>query len=135
VAAQLAKISIDVHVNSQPTGPFVEKVAGGLSDFYAFGTEMVLDSQWILDILVRSDGVQNFTGYANTRVDELIEASGEQMVTYVRDGLLEEVWRIVTDDVVYIPLYHPLVVWPMREDIEIPPDPWHRPRFRFARFN
>jgi peptide/nickel transport system substrate-binding protein len=84
---------------------------------------------------LRSDGVQNFTGYANARVDELIEASGEQMVTYVRDGLLEEVWRIVTDDVVYIPLYHPMVVWPMREDIEILPDPWHRPRFRSARFN
>jgi peptide/nickel transport system substrate-binding protein len=95
---------------------------------------MVLDSQWILDASLRSDGVENFTGYANPRVDELITASGQQMVTYVRDGLLQEVWRIVTEDVAYIPLYHPMVVWPMRENLKVPPDPWHRPRFRLARF-
>jgi peptide/nickel transport system substrate-binding protein len=134
LAEQLGDIGIDVVVNFQPAGPFLEKIAGGRSDFYAFGTEMVLDSQWILDILLRSDGVQNFAGYASPRVDELIEAAGQQMVTYVRDGLLEEVWRIVTEDVAYIPLYHPMVVWPMRANLEIPPDPWHRPRFRQAQF-
>jgi peptide/nickel transport system substrate-binding protein len=135
LAEQLGEIGIDVDVKSQPTGAFVEKVASRRSDFYAFGTEMVLDSQSVLDSLLRSDGVQNFTGYANPKVDELIETSGQQMVTYVRDGVLEGVWRIVAEDVVYIPLYHPMVVWPMRENLEIPPDPWHRPRFREARFN
>jgi peptide/nickel transport system substrate-binding protein len=134
VAAMLGEIGIQVDVNFQPAGPFIEKVAGRQSDFYVYGTEMVLDSQWILDVSLRSDGVENFTGYANPRVDELITAAGQQMVTYVRDGLLEEVWRIVTEDVAYIPLYHPMVVWPMRENLEIPPDPWHRPRFRQARF-
>lgn len=130
----LGEIGIDVAVNFQPAGPFIEKVAGRQSDFYVYGTEMVLDSQWILDASLRSDGVENFTGYANPRVDELITASGQQMVTYVRDGLLQEVWRIVTEDVAYIPLYHPMVVWPMRENLKVPPDPWHRPRFRLARF-
>lgn len=134
VAAMLGEIGIDVAVNFQPAGPFIEKVAGRQSDFYVYGTEMVLDSQWILDASLRSDGVENFTGYANPRVDELITASGQQMVTYVRDGLLQEVWRIVTEDVADIPLYHPMVVWPMRENLKVPPDPWHRPRFRLARF-
>jgi peptide/nickel transport system substrate-binding protein len=64
----------------------------------------------------------------------LIAAAGREMLTYGRDVLLEKVWRIVNDDVVYIPLYHPTVVWAMREDLDLPADPWFRPRFRHARF-
>jgi peptide/nickel transport system substrate-binding protein len=55
------------------------------------------------------------------------------MITYGRDALLEEAWRIVTDDVVYLPIRHAVTVWAMREVLEIPVDPWNVPRFRRAR--
>ena len=48
--------------------------------------------------------------------------------------MIEEVWKIVLDDIVYLPLYHPAVVWAMREDLELPADPMNQLRFRQARF-
>jgi peptide/nickel transport system substrate-binding protein len=71
--------------------------------------------------------------YANPRVDELIEKIKTQMVTYARDAYLEEAWKIVTDDLVYLPVRHGVSVFAMRTDLEIPPDPWDVPRFRLAR--
>ncbi len=35
----------------------------------------------------------NVGGYANPRVDELIEKIATEMVTYGRDAYLEEAWR------------------------------------------
>jgi peptide/nickel transport system substrate-binding protein len=74
-------------------------------------------------------------GYANPQVDELIDKIKTEMVTYARDAYLEEAWRIVTDDLVYLPIRHAVSVFAMRENLEIPPDPWDVPRFRLARFN
>jgi hypothetical protein len=54
------------------------------------------------------------------------------MVTYARDAYLEEAWRIVTNDLVYLPIRHGVSVFAMRKNLEIPPDPWDVPRFRLA---
>ena len=81
-----------------------------------------------------SQNYRNATGYANPRVDELIEKIKIEMVTYARDAYLEEAWKIVTEDVVYLPIRHGVSVFAMRENLEIPPDPWDVPRFRLARF-
>ena len=77
---------------------------------------------------------RNVTGYTNPRVDELIEKIKTEMVTYARDAYLEEAWKIVTEDVVYLPIRHGVSVFAMRDNLEIPPDPLDVPRFRLARF-
>jgi hypothetical protein len=59
---------------------------------------------------------------------------GTELVTYARDAYLEEAWRIVTNDLVYLPIRHGVSVFAMRKNLEIPPDPWDVPRFRLARF-
>jgi hypothetical protein len=56
------------------------------------------------------------------------------MVTYARDAYLEEAWRIVPEDVVYLPIRHGVSVFAMRKELEIPPDPRDVPRFRLAGF-
>jgi peptide/nickel transport system substrate-binding protein len=85
--------------------------------------------------LFQSDSRWNSARYANPRVDELIEKIKSEMVTYARDSYLAEAWRIVTDDVVYLPIRYGVSVFAMRKELEIPPDPWDVPRFRLARFN
>ena len=57
------------------------------------------------------------------------------MVTYARDALIEEVWKTVRDDIVYVPLHQQVIVWAMRDQLELPVDPWNLPRFRLARLN
>jgi ABC-type transport system substrate-binding protein len=57
----------------------------------------------------------------NPRVDELIEKIETEMVTYGRDAYLEEAWRIVTDDLVYLPIRHGVSVFAMRKNLDLPP--------------
>ena len=83
--------------------------------------------------MVQVRTIWNLSGYANPRVDELIEKIKTEMVTYARDAYLEDAWRIVTDDLVYLPIRHGVSVFAMRKKLEIPPDPWDVPRFRLAR--
>jgi hypothetical protein len=70
----------------------------------------------------------------NARVDQLLDKIRTEMVTYGRDAYLEEAWRIVTEDVVYLPIRHGVSVFAMCDNLEIPPDPWDVSRFRLARF-
>jgi peptide/nickel transport system substrate-binding protein len=134
LAEQFKAIGVEVSVEFQATGPYVDKCDNGRCDMFVQGASAMFDSQMILNELFDSSGQFNLTGYANPKVDELIAAASREMLTYGRDVLLEKVWRIVNEDVVYVPLYHPMVVWAMREDLELPADPWFRPRFRHARF-
>jgi peptide/nickel transport system substrate-binding protein len=56
-------------------------------------------------------------------------------VTYGRDAMIEEVWKTVRADIVYIPLHHQVIVWAMRKELDLPVDAWNQPRFRLARLN
>jgi peptide/nickel transport system substrate-binding protein len=49
--------------------------------------------------------------------------------------MIEEVWKTVRDDIVYVPLHHQVIFWAMRDQLELPIDSGNRPRFRLARLN
>ena len=66
----------------------------------------------------------NAASYANPRVDELIDTLDTAKVTYARDALIEQIWRIVLDDIVYVPLYHVKWAWAMRDELDLPVDPY-----------
>jgi peptide/nickel transport system substrate-binding protein len=134
-AEQLRVIGIDTSINLLSTEELTSKVEQRRgSDFFFNAWHMDPDSERLLRDLFHSNGRYNPTGYANPRVDELIEKIKIEMVTYARDAYLEEAWRIVTDDLVYLPIRHGVSVFAMRKNLEIPPDPWDVPRFRLARF-
>jgi peptide/nickel transport system substrate-binding protein len=134
VAEQLGIVGIKVDIKYLPQKAFDAKLYKDRhSDFFLDGGHMPPDSE----IALREWFGQNYwnpTGYANPRVDELIGKIKTEMVTYARDAYLEEAWRIVTEDLAYLPIRHGLSVFAMRKDLDIPPDPWDVPRFRLARF-
>ena len=134
-AEQLGAVGIEVAINWLSTDDFLAKVERDRrSDFWLDGFHMEPDSERVLRELFHSEGQRNAAGYANPQVDELIGKAEIDMVTYARDAYLEEAWQIVTDDLVYLPVRHGVSVFALREDLEIPPDPWDVPRFRLARF-
>ncbi len=55
------------------------------------------------------------------------------MVACGRDAMIEQVWKIVLGDIVYIPLHHQVIVWAMRDNLDIPIYPFNFPLFRQAR--
>ena len=133
VAEQLGAVGIEVAVNLLPTNALDAKLyKDRQSDFFFEAWPMDPDPERVLREWF-SPNIWNVSGYANPRVDELIEKIKTEMVTYARDAYLEEAWRIVTDDLVYLPIRHGVSLFAMRKDLEIPPDPWNVPRFRLAR--
>ena len=90
------------------------------------------DAQLNFATLVRSGAQYGGTGYANPRVDGLIDAIGTELSSPVRDALIEQVLRAVRDDIVYVPLHQQVLVWALRDRLELPIDPGDMPRFRLA---
>jgi peptide/nickel transport system substrate-binding protein len=134
VAGMLAKVGITVDLAMAPMGEHIATLRERRTDFYMLGWgTQTFDSHNHFVYLYRSDGQYAATGYANPRVDELIDAIGAELVTYGRDAMIEEVWRTVLADVVVVPLHHQVMVWALRDRLELPVDALDLPRFRLAR--
>jgi peptide/nickel transport system substrate-binding protein len=135
-AAMLDQIGIRVTVAARPMREHFPMIKNRATDFYMLGWgQSAYDSLDHLNYLIRSDGDYNATGYAKPRVDDLIHAIETALVTYARDAMIEEVWKTVREDIVYIPLHHQVIVWAMRDQLELPIDSGNQPRFRLARLN
>jgi peptide/nickel transport system substrate-binding protein len=135
VAGMLGRIGITVDLAMAPMGEHFAKLRERRTDFYMLGWgTQTFDSHTHFVYLYRSDGQYNATGYANPRVDELIDTIGTASVTYARDAMIEEVWRAVLANVVVVPLHHQIIVWALRDRLELPIDSIDFPRFRLARF-
>ncbi|HZA65328.1 MAG TPA: ABC transporter substrate-binding protein [Geminicoccaceae bacterium] len=133
-AKQLSEVGIEVSIDAQPEDRHYQKVDARHSDFWLESfTAETLDSLEVVDLFFRSGGLFNAFGYANPRVDELIDQLGMASLTYARDALIEEVWRIVLDDIVFLPLHHQVLVWAMRDNLDLPISPLNYPVFREAR--
>jgi peptide/nickel transport system substrate-binding protein len=134
-AQQLGRVGIEVSINFQPGDQVLAEVEQRHeSDFFLDAWLSDPDSEGLLRDLFQSDSKYNLVGYADPRVDELLEKIKPEMVTYARDAYLEEVWRIVTEDVAYLPIRHGVSVFAMRKNLDIPPNRFDVPRFRLARF-
>ena len=92
-----------------------------------------LDSESIFIQFYRT-GTSDAPGYSNPRIDGLIDKIDREMISYARDAMIEEVWKIVLDEIIHIPLHHQVIVWAMRHGLELPVYPFNRPLFRDARF-
>jgi peptide/nickel transport system substrate-binding protein len=135
-AAMLGEAGIRVIVAARPMREHSPRITNRETDFYMLGWGTgTFDSLFHFNHLIRSDGPYNATGYANRHVDDLIDAIRTALVTYARDAMIEEVWKTVHDDIVYVPLHQQVIVWAMRNELELPVDPQNQPRFRLARLN
>jgi peptide/nickel transport system substrate-binding protein len=130
----LGQIGTRVTVAARPMREHSPRITNRETDFYLLGWgTTAYDSLFHFSHLIRSDATYNATGYANRHVDDLIDAIKTALVTYARDAMIEEVWKTVRDDIVYVPLHHQIIVWAMRDRLDLPVDAQNRPRFRLAR--
>jgi peptide/nickel transport system substrate-binding protein len=136
IGASLREIGVRVDVALQPPEEVGQKIQTHATDFFYWGFSEPLDSAGPFFARYRSDAEFAGTGYADPEVDALIDQIGSEMVTYVRDALIEQVWRKVLGDIVYIPLYRPINPWALRADLNLPISVIFggRPEFRDARY-
>jgi peptide/nickel transport system substrate-binding protein len=133
-AAQLERVGVRVKVDAQPMALHSRKVYNKATDFYLWGYAGFDSEEFLMQLYYGKPSPVNATGYRNSRVDDLIERIAREPVSYIHDALLEEVWRLVRDDIVYLPLHNQMIVWAMRDHLDIPLNPYGYPKFRYARF-
>ena len=71
-------------------------------------------------------------GYANPALDVLIEQIDTTLVTYARDALIEQAWRMILADIVVIPSHRQVIVWAMRDKLDLPISPLNSTTFSQA---
>jgi peptide/nickel transport system substrate-binding protein len=137
VASHLGEIGVRVEVDVQPKEVHFAKLFERRTDFYLLGyLTPTFDSALHLRELYHSRAARwGATGYANPALDALIEGIDAELVTYGRDALIEEAWRMILDDVVVIPLHRQMIVWAMRDELDLPVSPLNSPTFSRARLN
>ena len=137
VASQLGEIGIRVKVDAQPKEVHFAKLFERRTDFYLLGylTPSFDSALHFRELYHSRPGRWGATGYANPALDQLIERIDAGLVTYARDALIEEAWRIILGDVIVIPLHRQMIVWAMRDELDLPVSPLNSPTFSRARLN
>ena len=134
VVGMLGKVGIKVNLDSQPKTLHFPKITNRTSDFFMLGWGVAtVDSHYVFTYLLTKDGPWNGSKYSTPRIEELTSAMSVEMDTAKRDAMIAEAWKIVTDDVIYIPLHHQVIVWAMNKKLEMPMQPDDQPQFCWAR--
>jgi peptide/nickel transport system substrate-binding protein len=130
----LGKIGIKVKLVSQSKSLHFPKISKRTSDFYMLGWGVpTLDSAYVFSYLYHKKGQWNATGYDNAKVNDLTDAINVEMNQAKRDAMMAEAWKIVNDDLPYVPLHHQVIVWAMKKNIEMPIAPDDQPQFRWLK--
>jgi peptide/nickel transport system substrate-binding protein len=130
----LGKIGIDVELVAQPKTLHFPKITGRTSDFYMLGWGVPsLDSLFVFSYLIDSKGPWNGSNYSNPHIDGLLKSIESEMDLTKRDEMISEVWTTITEEQVYVPLHHQVIVWAMDKKLEMPMEANDQPQFRWAR--
>jgi len=118
----MAQIGVTVNLNAQSKALHFPVVNGLESDFYMLGWGVPsYDSEYIFNFLYHTKGdlfgTWNGTRYSNPQIDEMTQAIAAEVDLEARDAMVAEMWQIVKDDVVYIPVHHQTLNWAMRNEV------------------
>jgi peptide/nickel transport system substrate-binding protein len=131
-------VMVDVAVREQAEHLALIRREPPGTDFYLMGFSVPsFDSEQLLQALFHSrserGGRLNATRYANAEVDRLIDSLAGTIDFTTRTQTIAQLWRIVQDETIYIPLHIPTVAYAMKADINIGVDIENQPKLKFLR--
>jgi peptide/nickel transport system substrate-binding protein len=139
IARQLAGVGIRVNLSIIPNQAFYSKSkdrALRSTLFSRASADTYGDADLLRYFYSKEGGDIEGYGYANPKFDALIEQIDRADVTYARDALVEEAWRmILQEDIAVVPLYREVLMWAMRDNLDLPTSPADNVYFREARLN
>jgi len=129
VASMLAKVGITIDLLAQPKSKYFGKVLAQNdydTSFYLLGwTPGSIDSHNVFQNLLACQnketkaGLFNLGNYCNERVDEISEMIGGETDPEKRQALIDEGFKIVYDEVGYLPLHQQPLSWGVNENVEV----------------
>ena len=131
----LGQIGVTVNLNAQPKAQHFPLITDGKTDFYMLGWGVpTYDSEYIFNFLVHgreSDiGSWNGTGFDNDDLDAKIKTLASNTDLDARNQDIADIWRVVQDEVLYIPIHHQVLNWGMAENLAFEVDPEDQPMIK-----
>ena len=136
----LGQIGVTVNLDAKPKAQHFPLITDGNTDFYMLGWGVpTYDSEYIFNFLVHgreSDiGTWNGTGFDNDALDAKIASLASNTDLDARNADIAEIWRVVQDEVLYIPIHHQVLNWGMAENVGIDVDPEDQPKVKYFTMN
>ena len=140
VLFQLAALGIKVNLIAQSKTmhfPLLQKTPPE-TDFYLLGWGVpTLDSHYIFAALYhtrdKKEGGWNATRYSNSEIDKQIDALSEETEFTKRNQAVAQIWKVLADEVIYIPLHIQTLAYAMKADLDIPVDLSNAPKLKFVK--
>ncbi|MDF1728723.1 MAG: ABC transporter substrate-binding protein [Sulfitobacter sp.] len=136
----LGQIGITVNLDAKPKAQHFPLITDGQTDFYMLGWGVpTYDSEYIFNFLVHgreSDiGTWNGTGYDNDELDAKIKSLASNTDLEARNADIAEIWQVVQDEQLYIPIHHQVLNWGMADGVGIEVDPEDQPKVKYFTMN
>ncbi len=126
VSAMMARVGVKVNVYARTKTRFFADVnyPNFNTSFYLIGwTPSTYDAQNVIQAILHTRGkgvgLTNNAGFSNARVDELNDLIATELDQSKRQAMIDEVAKIVQDNVAYLPLHQQTIVWAAKENIEL----------------
>ncbi|WP_422048678.1 ABC transporter substrate-binding protein [Shimia sp.] len=136
----LAKIGVKVNLDAKPKAQHFPLLSNLETDFYMLGWGVpTYDSEYIFNFLAHSKGEKygswNATRFADADLDAKIEALAGETDLEKRNGMINEIWQVVQDQQLYIPIHHQVLNWGMKENVGTIVEPEDSPKFKYFEMN
>lgn len=126
VTAMLAQAGMDVSLDAMPVSNYWPELRADNFDMYLLGwSPGTFDAEHPIRFLGSTPNAEkrlgswNFGTYSNDRIDTLLPMIQSEIDDSARQGMLDEVAKIMQDEVAYVPLYVQPLVWGARANINV----------------
>ncbi|MEM7489695.1 MAG: ABC transporter substrate-binding protein [Pseudomonadota bacterium] len=140
VAGMMGQIGITVNLNAQSKALHFPLIQNATTDFYLLGWGVpTFDSEYVFNFLVHTKdderGSWNPTGFSNADLDAKIVSLASETDLEVRNAAIQEIWDVVQEEQLYLPLHHQILNWGMTESVGTEVSPEDQPKFKYFGIN
>ena len=133
VVGMLGKIGVNVSLNAQTKSKHFKELKDNQGDFYMLGWGVpTLDSHYVFHYLYETDASWNKVNFSNAEVDAAVRVMEGEVDLEKRNAAIAKAWKIVKDDIAYLPLHHQVISWASKRNVDVPIRPNNEPLFRFS---
>ena len=136
----LGQIGITVNLDAKPKAQHFPLISNLETDFYMLGWGVpTYDSEYIFNFLVhgRTDkyGSWNGTRFNDDALNAKIVSLASETNLPARNQSINEIWQVVQDQQLYIPIHHQVLNWGMKSGVDTIVAPDDAAKFKYFKMN
>ncbi len=135
-----AQIGVNVRLDAKPKAQHFPLIGNLETDFYMLGWGVpTYDSEYVFNFLAHTKGEKygswNGTRFSDPALDAKIEALASETDLEKRDAMIGEIWNVVQEEVLYLPIHHQVLNWGMSSKVDTIVAPDDTAKFKYFTFN